>query len=953
MGNEGAFIANDFDNLSTFRDDQHFRSRESVGNIFDSSTGFFGDNSVFDTTVGKNVDIQSSQLERLKSLVKPQSEICPSNRRPLRSFKMGGHQCFTINRKNQPTMFATCRKRECPECSQHKGVGRCMEDFEEASVFAWCDDDNGTGDRIREVSLLLACLSVVTALCVAAALAEYGTNINSYGSGARDQSRSVYQDSSFGRNQGKSSKSLRDLNSFNGAQNRQAQSGRNYNGRANQFGQKSAKAAENGNRAAQNFAKQDAKYDEVARQIADAGYSQGYQSAAQGKYDKLDDNRARGFNGAAANKKAYNRGKVFNDNISYGFDKKFDQDLSERGGFEEENGHNAHKLDEYRDKQKARKLLRGDHSAANARQDAQHALKESKYSQNAAQKQAANGKYGNSDKKLDKAGASQDAQAVQYDRKDSKFHAEDAGRQQAVKKANDFANKDNAFGRRAAASQAGAQGHADKKYYAGHGNNGHHGGITGGTGYGNTGVHGSTSGTGTHGEGSGGNTNHKYGANAKQVDQGREHLAQAAGATDAALKEYKQASNKGQFAQLKSLHDQRNGKFAQGVHDAQNNGFNAKNSQAAKTASGDDKKYADAAAQSNAKAAKHDLDEAAFDKENFKRNQQDRNENFKKLKRFYHDKKSGGNNLERLSYNRKRVENEFGETQAAQKEHQNQYDKAHKSAKHNQAQRKDNFQDAKKASNGFSLHKANRLSHGNSYNQATGFSKAAQQASGNKKDIAEADFANNRDALSKQQKTLDDHAVRSAAATSNGYKNAAASQGVKLGTGTGISGNLITNGAHRTPRTGFHSAISPVVVNDVHGSGTHSSHRPSSSFIGNTNHFDNDFGGYRDDHNRGRSLGSVGTVSSEYGNYGGHNDNFGSSFGGFSGGFGDFGSFDHNKGSSFGGSYASNSDGRSHRGSGLGLFGSGFSSFRGSGSLGSFGATPQFGFRRSAKGGLY
>ncbi|XP_071088974.1 sericin 1-like [Haliotis cracherodii] len=829
--------------------------------------------------------------------------------------------------------------------------------------------------------------TLVTALYAAVVLAD--TNINSYGGGGSDKFRGVFQESSHAQNQAKSTKALKDHDSFGGARDRFFQDGNKYNGHASGFGQDNAKASAHGNKAEQNFAKQDAKYDEIARQIADASKVTGHQTASEGKYDNVDNNRARGYNSAAAKKNAYNRGKVFNDNISYGFDKKFNQDLSEKGGFEEESGHTSHKLDELQDKEKARKLLRGDHSAANARQDAQHALKESKFNQNAAQRQAAHGKYGKNDKKLDKAGTTNDAQAILYDRKDSKFSEEDKGQQKAVNNANQFAKKDNLFGRQAAASHAGARGHADKKYYGAHGNDGH-----GSVGVGGHGV----DINGVHGEGTGGSNDHQYGEHQDQVDQGKEHLAQKAGTSDAALKQFDQSKKKQDFAQIKSLKNERNGKFAQGVHNAENNGFSDKDSHASKAASGDDRKYADAAAQSNAKAAKHDLDEELFDKENLKRKQHDQSENFKKLKRFYHDKKSGGNNFERLKYNRKRVENEFGNTQAAQKEQQGQFDNAHKSAKHNAASRKDNYQDAKKASRGFSLNKANRDSAAKSNINAHTFDKAAQQAHGNKKDIAESDFKNQKDSLQQKQQKLHDNTIGAFGVSADGYKNAKAQEkqssgSVLGGTGLNVGFGIGSSAAYRDDKNGvlgniasgahdndFHgNVVTGANRNEVHGvsgavNGVHDSnnihqgdvvhgsnniHQGDDIHGSNNIHQGDDVHGSNNFHQGGNSYrngnsnnaGSYGSTGSQhfggkrrvgnldnhgqsgYGNN--HANSFGSSLfghgtGSFGNGlFGSFGSFGHGSGrgnSNFGRSYASKSGERTSVPRSGGLFSSSFGS---------------------------
>ena len=635
---------------------------------------------------------------------------------------------------------------------------------------------------------------MAVALCFVGVLAkEYGTNINRYGNAGKINGREAFRHNNFFQTKQGATNALRDFGRFDGQALNDYRNGNKNIAQANDYGSKQGKANQQANTAAQAFQQQEGRFSEIANQIASAGKRKGYHADSVGKYDKKDDNRAQGYNAAAANKKAYNRGKVFNDKIDYAFNKKFDQNLSERGGFEEENGHNAHKLDEYRDKQKARKVLKGDHTAANSRNDAQRALKESNYRQNAAQKHVQAGSYGKSDKNLDKAGATQDAQAVQFDRKDSKFVSEDKGKQQAISQKDRFANKDNVAGRQAAASHAGDQIHADKKYYGGHGKDNNH--NTGTVGYGNNGGRSSGTGvgnrgTGSHGEGSGGLSNHKYGENAQQIDNSKLHATEKAGAVDRRLQDYLKSRNKLDFAQIKSLRDQRNGKFAQGVHSAENKGYNSKQGEAAKAASGGDKKLADAAAHSQAKAAKHDSDEAAFDKENYRKRLQDSNENYRKRKQFYHDKKSGGNNIERLLYNRKRVENEFGQTQAAEKQHKSQFQKAHASQKHNRASRKDDYDDEKKSSNGYQLNNHKKQATGKSHKSAAKAAKAQSYGAGHKKAISQQNFAQGQNHVQRKEQDLRDKALGSNDQRILGQHHALSRDQQNAGNGGGSLGGI-------------------------------------------------------------------------------------------------------------------------------------------------------------------
>ncbi|XP_041357649.1 LOW QUALITY PROTEIN: keratin, type I cytoskeletal 9-like [Gigantopelta aegis] len=837
---------------------------------------------------------------------------------------------------------------------------------------------------------------VAVVLCIAGVVAEgYGTNINKYGNAGRITGREAFKHNNFLQGKQGATNALRDFGRFDGQALNDYRSGNKNVAQANDFGSKQGKANQQANTAAQAFQQQEGRFSQIANQIASAAKRRGYHSDSVGRYDKKDDNRAQGYNAAAANKKAYNRGKVFNDKIDYAFNKKFDQNLSERGGFEEENGHNAHKLDEYRDKQKARKVLRGDHTAANSRNDAQRALKESNYRQNAAQKHVQAGSYGKSDKNLDKAGATQDAQSVQFDRKDSKYASEDKGKQQAISKKNHFANKDAVAARQAAASHAGDQLHADKKYYGGHGDpNSQNSGTVG---YGNNGGHGGAGtgggagagrrGSGSHGEGSGGLSNHKYGENAQQLDNSKVHAAEKAGAVNARLQDYLKSRNKIDFAQIKSLRDHRNGKFAQGVHSAENKGFNSKQGQAAKTASGGDKKLADAAAHSQAKAAKHDFDEAAFDKENFRKRLQDSNENFRKRKQFYHDKKSGGNNVEKLLYNRKRVENEFGQTQAAEKQHQNQFQKAHASLKHNQASRKDGFDDVKKTSNGYQVNNQNKQAAGKSHKAAANAAKAQSYGAGHKKAISQQNFGQGQHHVQRKEQDLRDKALGSNFQRVLGQNHALARQQQHTGNGGGSLGGIGGNNLFSSlggGNGGLHSGASRGVNGGIgvgvgvgigggsalHGSGgNHGGGRQGG--YGNRNRgssFQRGRGSYGTGPNRfaGRGSGLGGRTSgSSYTNginsigqrtYG-NNGNGRSSFGGqrpfgFGSSFGFLGNGGSNGGGN-GGGYG-NQRGGNHRSGGYPT------SFGSSSLLSSFRTpsfrfgTPQNGFRTNAQfGRLY
>ncbi|ESP02375.1 hypothetical protein LOTGIDRAFT_238001 [Lottia gigantea] len=522
-----------------------------------------------------------------------------------------------------------------------------------------------------------------------------------------------------------------------GHQNNQVHSG---------FGQNQKVAKSNRGFAHQDDDQSSALYDTLANQAANEAVRNANSVFKDGQFKQNDVANKAGFNQANAQKKSFNRGKVLNDNISYGFDKKFNKHVGEKGGFEEELGTNSHKLDEFRERQRALNLRRGNHASALDRANAQKAVREGKFNKNAAQKAIHNNKYANKDNRLDRAQKRADLQDVAYDKKDKRFRANQRGKDQSVRKFDDFNVKDAQFNRNDASDAHGKKGENAQRFYQ-DGKHGRNGAGIAGHGAGHSGVHGGKGGRNgaTLGQvgANGAKKSALYGETAKHIQNANNHNARKAGKHAAALNDYQRAKDLYDVDQIKSLRDSRRGNLKNAVHNSANGGFNNKNAAAAKSASASNRQFADAAARKHASQAKKDLDEAKFDKENSKRILSDRHQNQRKLKRFFHDKQEGGNNFERLKFNRKRIESDFGNQQAAAAQSAKKFNVAHNQNAFTADRRKDENVHARQAKG--QKHKRNKAASINGHHKKnTGkVAQSANAAQGYKQNAAQKNYHDN------------------------------------------------------------------------------------------------------------------------------------------------------------------------------------------------------------------
>ncbi|KAK7097763.1 extracellular matrix-binding protein EbhB-like [Littorina saxatilis] len=476
----------------------------------------------------------------------------------------------------------------------------------------------------------------------------------------------------------------RDSNRFDGNADQRARwTGQNAV-RENGLNQNEQALQERAQKANQNFGRFSNNFGNIAKQIRDEALRNQYVIRDDSQYKKNNLNSAQGANAANARKTAFDRGEQLDDNINYAFSKQFDKASSENGGYEEENGRNLRKLDLIDEREKDRKLLRGDSSVSRSNSDEQKAAKDTEWKSNAAQKQAQEGKYGFADRRVDQAGERSDDRAVDYDRKDSRYLEQETGRDEAVRLAKDLAEQAAGYNNEAQAAADSNRGVADKKYYGGKelGPNGIVGAHHDGYGPGDAvAAAAAVNGDKAKHEGSGGVIKTGFDENALQNEQGNELAAARALSSAEAVNDYQRNKDKLAYDQVRGLQDRTQGQFKQGLQDAASQGFSGNNAEAAKSAAEWDKAQAAKSSKSDLIAKEKNENEALRDRNYFRKIQNDDNETFTRRKQFYHNKKDAGNNDENLKYLRKKNARNFGAADEADLSKQNNFQNLHQNSK--------------------------------------------------------------------------------------------------------------------------------------------------------------------------------------------------------------------------------------------------------------------------------
>lgn len=529
----------------------------------------------------------------------------------------------------------------------------------------------------------------------------------------------------------------------------------------------------------QNFGRFSNSFGNIAKQIRDEALRNQYVIKDDAQYKRNNLNSAQGANQANARKTAFDRGEVLDDNINYVFNKKFDKASSENGGYEEENGRNLRKLDLIDEREKDRKLLRGDSAVSRSQSDEQKAIKDSEWKSNAAQKQAQEGKYGFADRRVDQAGERSDDRAMDYDRKDSRYLEQESGRDEAVRLAKDLAEQAAGYNNEAAATADANRNVADKKYYGGK-EIGADPTRAGQDGYGPDGAAqaaAAVSGDKAKHEGSGGAIKSGFDENAAQHERGNELAAAKALSSAEAINDYRRNKDKLAYDQVRGLQDRTQGQFKQGLQDAASQGFSGNNAEAAKSAAELDREAAAAQSASNLDAKEKNENEALRDRNYYRKIQNDENETFTRRKQFYHNKKEGGNNDENLKYNRKKNARTFGAADEADLSKRNQFQNLHQDGKvasqarnfEDLVDRRSSLQNENQVSQGAAKGFDNREAKDTAEAQATanGYDKALAKAS---QDDSQSTSFNRRQSLEDQ----DDLERRAGQDSSQSAKNVAA-----------------------------------------------------------------------------------------------------------------------------------------------------------------------------------
>ncbi|ESP02374.1 hypothetical protein LOTGIDRAFT_238000 [Lottia gigantea] len=527
------------------------------------------------------------------------------------------------------------------------------------------------------MKLLFASVAV---LCVAVAVAQIGYGKkNVYGTGYNAAGIDNHHNGAYGQvaGHGDYRKYAKKDNVYGNAGQQQYAKNNVYNQAA---GSAAAKSAHENNA----YNNQAAATKENAARGGAAAYKQSHYNDANAHYANKNNANKAGYNNNFANKNRYNKAHVLSDSIHYGFDKKFNKNADEDGIYSVSNHNDAHKLDDYRDKSRFYDAKQGYHANSAKKADAAHAIQESKFNKAAANKAYAAQDYADKANKINKAGQHSSLHHKDLDAVAGKSKYSDNAKDSSLRKYNDYATKDNAFGRQGAIARNGA--HAGAAAQTGRGY-GHGRGVGVGHGYGR-GINGVAA-----------KNNGYYGDAAKHADAAANSAALKNGKFGAAENQYYKDHDSAKYAKHDNLRDHEQGDFKSGLYKADGAGHNnAAHSNAASQGAAA-RKYADAASNYLNAAANSDKYAAARNNENLKHQLHDSNSNSKTVKKFHTSKKVGGNNYERLNFDRKRLDNDYADNAAYKAANAKKFNNDVYSANAKNNQYKDTAAAAKQAHN--------------------------------------------------------------------------------------------------------------------------------------------------------------------------------------------------------------------------------------------------------------
>lgn len=200
-------------------------------------------------------------------------------------------------------------------------------------------------------------------------------------------------------------------------------------------------------------------------------------------------------------------------------------------------------------------------------------------------------------------------------------------------------------------------------------------------------------------EKSGGSYLNSYAEDARQADLSNQRAGNQAQSDATARNQYNRNRGVDDSSQITGQQEAKWAAERAGLKDANSQGFNNNDAEAAKSAVLADNSLDASKSSSSLDAANKNLLAQELARVNFKRNQVDNDRRVRKQKKFYHDKLEDGHNNEALNYNRNRDNKNWGEEQAAQKESQTRFNNAADDVKANQQARAFNNLDARQISN--------------------------------------------------------------------------------------------------------------------------------------------------------------------------------------------------------------------------------------------------------------
>jgi len=443
---------------------------------------------------------------------------------------------------------------------------------------------------------------------------------------------------------------VRDWTGADNANQEWSQQQQNYGRNQGAYGDDAARAAAKAQRTGSDYGNRASNWDQnnaAAKRASDKAQASSWAANKWGQRD--DANKAYNDQLWAQGNQWY-QGRRNNDDIDYAYDKKFDLNDHENGGFEYAESANSHALDNLRDAAASYDRNTDKNAAWASAADAQNAAKKSAWAKNAANSGSSWDKFAREASNAAKANGRDKDFANKLDTTQGGNRYWSDARKSASDIYKDLATADGSYKRNAQA--------AGKKLGA-YGGNPYSYGVAGYGGY-----------AGKPGYGDGG-----YGGNGNG-------FAKVGGAADAAqawdqaaktgLRQAEAAATddrtKASFSRDQWLQDRVKGFDRNSANRADDKGFQDWARQNAQSANAADAAAASAASKWNKDQAAQNFNEDLWKKEAERKRLSDRNNNKKVYKKWFNNKNRGGGNWERLKYDRDQANDAFGYDTSAKKD---------------------------------------------------------------------------------------------------------------------------------------------------------------------------------------------------------------------------------------------------------------------------------------------